>query len=802
MQHIEPACATGHKALEPGVALGTTEAPSPSYELRFQAAKTEDPLAETFLAKGGLLGAAAASECTPFSLTHSDHSVFPFVTSTTRMVSIPISRKLIETSKATFRDETGKDPVWKGDAEDTEVLLLSDRTLLNISNCRTCTSINGIPVVPHSAGRAATPLSTLFSTVDARQFTDAHAAHPDVRRVPFRQIPLKYINWGATAATVGCVDAHVVKISTDAATGAATETPVNVAFFTPQKLSAKLAEVEKTLKEVYDQGWATASAAPGTIPNLHKNVMTTAANAGFNGSQYALASSIGDARRSMSPKTAEMLFAAALRTGDTHAEVDEMVEALIETPSMANVIKWGQPMTTAVSAVMSKDPYKTDSASVIMPEGGLKPQDVENWNLDAQPYLGQSTGDCEDLASSGLSLVKIATDTKKKIPEVEMKRDHPHLLALAKWVTHYDVGVGILSAFGGHASAQNAETKVGHAALVFTSKMSASTALTAAMRANVGVSGDPHFVPRKGEKECVAATGAQWAAFFPEEFVKTLPEHERLVFESAETTQTFMKLHPEACPANFIVEGTAFADTGNYRRSEAEVQTLLQKKKAEEAALATLGPSVLRARKQLTIGAPFYHKLEEFVGTMNSPLFTNAALRDSKLASSHFRIAPLPTNGAITTTGVSPKDFALGAFALVASWTVGKKQAETLDKAQQEVIANSMPMGASPQVLSKKQEENLNQSVREMGELQAHLLKMGKRTNIPFTDHVFTFPFPALIGSPNAVWQFCKTVKGIPDAKGMFYGGDDGDEIHGLAVSASTGKELGRFVTLELKLPA
>lgn len=437
-----------------------------------------------------------------------------------------------------------------------------------------------------------------------------------------------------------------------------------------------------------------------------------------------------------------------------------------------------------------------------MSVGGLETQDAENWNLDAEPYLGQSTGDCEDLASSGLGLVNIATETKKKIPEVEMKRTHPHLLALANFARHYDIGVGVICAFGGHASAQNAETKVGHAALVFTSKMSASTALTAAMHANVGVSGDPHFVPRKSDEECAAATNAQWAAFFPEEFVNTLPEHERLVFESAEATQAFMKSHPEACPANFIVEGTAFADTGNYRRSEAEVQTLLQKKKAEEAALATLGPSVLRARKEITIGAPFYHKIDEFVGTMNSPLFTNAALRDRNLASSHFRIAPLPTNGAITTTGVSPKDFALGAFALLPSWTVGKKEAETLDVAQQEVIANSMPMGASPQALSTTQEANLNQTLLKMGELQGHLLAPGKDMSIERTNLVAVVPLAALLGSPDAISHFCNTVIGIKEAMGTFYGVDDGEEIHGLAVSASTGKELGRFVTLELKLPA
>jgi hypothetical protein len=798
MQHVEPACATGDKALEPGVALGITEAPSPSYELRFQTAKTEDPLAETFLTKGGLLGAAAASECTPFSLTHSKHSVFPFLTSTPRLVSIPISRALIETSKATFRDETGKDPVWKGDAEDTEVLLLSDRTLLNVSNCRTCTSINGIPVVPHSAGRAATPLSTLFTTVDARQFTDAHAAHPDVRRVPFRQISLKYTNWGAAAATVGCVDAHVVKISTDAATGAATETPVNVAFFTPQKHSDKIAKVEKILKRVYDQGWATASAAPGTIPNLHKNVMTTAANAGLNGSQYALASSIGDARPSMTPKTAEMMLAAALRTGDTNAEVPEMVEALVETPSMTTVLQWGQRMTTAISAAMSYTPYKPDKQSIVT-TGGLEGQAAENWNLDAEPRLAQSTGDCEDLASYGLSFINIATEANETIPEVEMKRDYRHLKALANWSKHYVPGVAIISAFGGHASAQNAETKVGHAALVLTSKMSASTALAAAMHANVGVSGEPNFVPRKSDEECAVATEAQWAAFFPREFVNTLPDNERCVFESAKTTQEFMKSHPEVCPANFIVEGTAFADTATV--NDATEETLLQKKTKEEATAATLGPSVLRFKKYINVGAPFYHKIEEIVGTMDSPLFTNAALRDGNLASAHFRIAPLPTNGAITETGVSPKDFAIGAFALLPSWTVGKEEAETLDLAGKEVFANSMPMGAQPQELSERQEANLKQSLRKIEEVQTHLVAPGKN-NEPRTKIVATLPFSALIGNPVAMTHIFETIKGIKQAMGNFYGVDEGEEIHGLAVSASTGKELGRFVTLELKLPA
>ena len=767
------------------------------FVLQFDVQQLEDDFEGVFLTRGGTLGDATARAQTDFALTHSDASTHALLTDKTTRLTLPLSPKLVETSKQEFAAETGQ-AAGLTDPQGRPVLLLSERTHLLLTSSRMTAAINGT-TCSAIAGQAATPLSTLFSTVPASAVTDAHPARPTTAKVPFRSIGLRYANWPSVTATVTCANAQILR--RDPETRA--ETPVSVAFFVPQAKTERMAAAEPCLKTVYDQAWASTETVVGTIPNLTKSVLSCPH--GINGSGYALSAMANDIGAPAPPEVLEAVMWSAIRLNDDGDNAERLL-ADLSVPSHEAARTHGLRLTTALSAAAAfAMPYKVDGAARVLPTG-LALTEAENWKAEPDRVFGATADDCEGLARFCNSVLTSAQGlvNKERGGGGGGMDKFPTMRALANFQTHYVTGLAVLAANAGNADAADtgATHLAGHCILAALPKIEVARARAASLRASSIGTGEKAVAAFEPQKAAAVAE-ATFEALYPKTLTATFPDAEQKRFGSfADAEAHHLALPAEARDQPFLIEGTAFASARAYTHSDANRLERLNATDMVKRVSERFEPNIAREYKTLDVAEggqhAFYKEIVEVGFSPTSPLFTDSKLRSLGAACTNFRFAkPADDAGVIAHAGVSPQELSTSAFALVPMFALGEHEAAALSEATDEALANTMPRRAGPMRLSAAQARNATAALASLRGLEEHFAKprtvSGDRCA---TSYIISFA--SLIDNPAAIESFCENLKKDATITGDVWGAGDEESLSGIAVGP-TGDEFGRFVTVEVE---
>ena len=751
------------------------------YSLRIDISKSEEDLAQTFLAKGGTLGAAAARGPTQFAISEAETHESYLLTETNKVIDLPLPDALLRSSKALYAKETGG-ALQTLDHVGPHVLL-SDRARLNVLSLRSGAAINGARVSTLS-GTASLPLASLFGTQAAHSAVEGAVGRAPRPSVPFKQVPIKYPNWESINATLGICNPQVIRTNEDGS-----ESQVSVVFFTPSKKTERMASVQPILKSIYDDSWAlTESAKFLPEPNLTKSVGFVR-DKGFDASGYTLAASANNTPPAMRPEVTEELLRVAFGQelqGD-HAKV---LKAL-RVPSITETNRYAVEIATALSSIAAwAKPYRVDGAAALTPTG-LAMQQAESWPFDAS---FTAAGDCDDGAGFCNQIIEQCKALNASGVDVDR---YPNMRAVANSIgAHYMHGVAVLAANAGHADAADdtKKTIAGHALLLLTPKDSFAIGMARGARAKLD------GVPVVGPAFENAVASERWAQLYPKELVARMPESERPLVESYEAARKFASNNVTTKLQPFAVEPTTFASATLYKHDDHERAARQQTFSANKKSLEPLSPNMLRMYSSLDVGESgehaFYSQFVENSYSLQNGLFTSAPLRSMGAACCHVRHVQVSASNDIVGAGASPKDLATGAFALVPLWTTDTEKGAIIDEAHEESLTNAIPMRGSPDVYDGAVFATNMETLRD---IQTFLKREGKAELTASTLHQGVVSFASLVGNAHALKDFSKTLQANPDITGEVYGIDE--VVGGVAVNES-GEQLGRYVVLELELPA
>ena len=612
----------------------------PRYVLRIGVQKSEVDLATQFLAKGGTLGGAAARGNTSFAISHADkHETF-LLTNTNQTIDLPLSEKLLQTSRAHYFQE-----VPQGHRVDATVgphVLLSDRTRLNIVSTRTGAAINGT-LVSTLAGTASVPLLSLFGTVETSRFVQGNAKGKAARpAAAFTQIPLQYPNWEAINATLGVCVPQIIRVAADGS-----EMQVSALFFTPSKRAAYVAQVQPLIKSIYDGAWQmTKDVVFKPEPNLHKSVVAER-DAGFDASGYSLAAAVNDTPPALLPEVAEAVLGAAFAQ-ELPGEHAKML-ADLACPSLTATTRHGRSIATALSAVAAfAMPYRVDGTPTATPEG-LKMFQSESWPVQANADPFRLSDDCDGQANFANQFIEQAKGLKAG--GIDMAR-FPNMRALANSIgAHYVHGMAVIAANAGHADAADPTktTIAGHAITTLLPKTSFAMAMQRGAKARVN---GKFVVEPQFER---AVTNARWEALYPQSLRDEMPAAERDMLASHEVASKWVAKTAASGPQPLAIEGTTFASAQLYEHDPAAREERMRDFVDCKASLQAFSPNILRVFKTLDVCETgehaFYNSVVETSISPKSPLFTDGPLRSMGAACCHVRYAKLSPAGHVLEAG-------------------------------------------------------------------------------------------------------------------------------------------------------
>ena len=762
--------------------INTNAPPAATYLLRLSAQKVEVDLAKQFLAKGGTLGGAAARGNTSFALSHaSKHETF-LLTDTNQTIDLPLSEELISTSRNTYFNET-RGKMRLNDSVGPHVLL-SDRTRLNVVSTRTGAAINGT-LVSTLAGTASVKMLDLFSTVKAAEMSKGSTGKAARSEVAFTQIPVRYPNWESINATIGVCSPQIIRVGNDG-----TETEVSALFFTPSFQTERIAKVQPILKSIYDRAWQlTKDAVYAPAPNLHKSVVSER-DAGFDMSSYALAAAANDTPPPLRPEVAEAVLSSAFAHELPGMHLQMLSD--LSVPSLKATGRWGGRICTGLSALPAwAATYRVDGASADTPEG-LKMFQSESWPVQANVDFGRLSDDCDGQASLSNQFIEQAWALKTSGQNMDA---FPNLRAVANSIgAHYVHGMTVLAANAGHADAADASKKgvAGHAIVTALPKTTFAMAMARGAKAKINgkLVVDPQF-----ER---AVTATRWEELYPKWLLEEMPDDERSMLVSHDVARTMYTGSIATGPQPLAIEGTTFASSNMFEHDEEE---RLHRKIAVSAAknsLDLITPNVLRLFKTLDVCETgehaFYSEMVEQSFSLKHALMTSGPLRSMGAACCHVRHVKVSPAGDVTGSGASPKDIATGNFALVPLWTAGTEDGAIIDEAHAESLSNTLPMRGAP---IKVDANIFEKNIATLRSLDEFFHAEGKAVG-ESVSHQALVSFASLVGNENAIADVANVIKSKPQVHGEIYGLDT--VIKGLATD-STGKELGRYIVIELELP-
>ncbi len=797
------------------------------YVLRFHTKRVEADYEGTFLAKGSSLDACCARGQLDVSLTHATHATHELVTEQLRQdLEVPLPDALVASEVATRARARFRDGLLQPSGQHLgPVLFLSDRARLNLTSARLGASINGT-VTSATSGNASVPIKAIFaaptalrdvleggggaaavetgaavgdaSVVATGAAVDAPARgellHDKAMLAPlnFESVALSYQNWSAVQAVVSIHEPKVYRVCEDGTRSG----PVAVAFVNDEAADQRAAAVEPLLQSIYDESWNVAQrVAFAPSPNLTKSVMNV--SCGYNGSQYALSAAINDTPVGFTDATLEALFAASLRTECSPDEM-EAIRTRLAKPDPTATMQFAEKLGSAASVdAAHKWPYKPDGGSMITTTG-LQKCETEAWNFQP-PRNALQSGDCED---SGSSVVGLIARASAIAADAELAPKFPHLRALGNSLgTFYVTGTCVLAANAGHADAadEHAQQMAGHAIGLGVDK---ARFLKALVEGGDGLRDGAPLVDVERRAEVVSAL---FEALFPPELVSRMElanDDDVAAFASFEGLVASKYAHPATGMQPLAFEGTTPASSALYTHDESRRAARTKAYQNDQVAATRLAPNITRMRKALDCGErgkhAFYHSFVELGVSMHSALFTSPKLRALGLATPHFRFTPPCVGHEVDTAGATPEALATGDFSMIRMWSVDEAQGAVLDAAHAEAVANVVPMRANAMCLTEAQCKSLNASRAVLEALDKELAKSPAATEAHATQHVVSAA--ALIGNPEALREFAKTVVQIDGVHGKVRGLGDDEVIEGLAVDGD-GNDVGRFVVVELNAP-
>ncbi len=804
-----------------------------SYILKFAAKRVEANYEGVFFARGGSLGSCAARSDLDFALTHSEHATHSLLTEQLQQgLQLPIPQELVTNHRAIRARANYSDGLEANGHKLGPVLFISDRARLNLSSSRIGASING-SVVSSLSSQASMALKDIFSEpqplgdvlkvstgASATSATSAPSAPSatiatgsgvdemakiteDLIKekkmlVPlnFESIPLSYSNWDAVQAVVTVHEPKVYRVCADGTHSG----PIAIAFVNDKEVDLSLAKSEAMLQGIYNASWETCqNVVFQPSPNLTKSVMNVPC--GYNASSYAPAAAINDTPVGYKDETLESMLGACLKIEMEEREIALMSEELA-TPNPNAALKYSGYMASAMSAFSAFSmPYRIDGAPIILPTG-LQMVESESWRAEPVRHATQAD-DCDGSACSAISVVSRAAVIAA---DPSLSTRFPHLRALGNSLgAHYVYGTCVLAANAGHADAANEhEQKVaGHAIALALPKVHFLSALDRGARNNV--KGTPVVAVENRDK--VAA--ARFGALFPQELIDRmdLSEADAAAFKNHEQLTESEYAHTANGFQPLSMEGTTLASSCMYTHSLAERQARTQSFINDKKVATMLAPNISRTHKTLDSGEKgahaFYNSMVELSVSMQHPLFTDAALRDLDVASPHYRFVRPREDQPIEVAGSSPEDLATGTWATLPLWQAGVAESVVLDAAHAEAVANTVPMRGKALTLRDEQVESLAASVAVLHALKDELHKQ-KSSAVDMNweathDSRHIFSAAALIGNPEAVRAFAKTVVSMKNFRGVVRGLEETDIVKGVAVD-SNGNDVARLVVVELTL--
>ena len=800
-----------------------------TYVLKFAAKRVEADFESVFFARGGSLGSCAARSDLDFALTHSEAAEHSLLTEKLQQeVVLPISQALVEASHSLSARAHYANGLAANGHKLGPVLFLSDRARLNLSSSRVGASINGSAVSTLSS-QASVALKDIFAeTTPIEQFlempqkdllevpkdtvkvsTDASVTGSGVEEmaniteslikkrqvlVPlnFESIPLSYSNWDAVQAVVTVHEPKIYRVCDDGSHSG----PIAVVFVKEKELDLSLAKSEIMLQGIYNASWAMCqNLVFPPSPNLTKSVMNTPA--GYNASSYAPAAAINDTPAAYSDETLDSLIGACLRVEMDAEEISRLCAALA-TPNPEAALQYSGSMASAMSAFSAFTmPYRIDGGPIILPTG-LQMIESESWRAEPVRSVLQAD-DCDGSACSAISVVSRAAVVAAD-PILSAKV--PHLRALGNSLgAHYVFGTCVLAANAGHADAANeaAQKVAGHAIALAVPKMHFLSALDRG--AYGSIKGAPVVSVENREK----VKAARFGALFPKTLTDRMQlsqadaaafyDHDQLA--ASEYANAVSGLQP------LSMEGTTLASSRLYTHDLAERTARTDSYLKDKKIATKLAPNISRTHKTLDSGEAgthaFYNSFVELSVSMQHPLFTDAALREMDCASPHYRFArPCEADQVLKVAGTTPKNLATGNFAIVPLWQSGVSESPILDAAHAEAVANKLPKRGKALQLRDDQLQSLSASLAVLAALDDEFYK--KREAEPMGEshdsrHVFSMA--SLVGNPEAIRAFAKTIVAQPNFRGTVHGLDD--IVEGVAISGD-GSDVARLVVVELTL--
>lgn len=784
------------------------------YVLQFAAKRVEGNYEGLFFTRGGSLGACAARGDLDVSLTHSKRSKHTLLTERLEQgIELDIPDELVANSTALQARYNYAEGLEANGQKLGPVLFISDRSRLNLTGSRIGASINGTRVSSLSS-QASMALKDIFSEpqslgdvlkvtaegADACGDAETGAAVEAMAQITgdlikkskvlvplnFESIPMKYSNWDSVQAVVSVHEPKVFRVCEDGTRSG----PIAVAFVNDKATDLTLAKAEPLLQGIYNTSWETCKHVVfKPSPNLTKSVMNVPA--GYNASNYAPAAAVNDTPVGYTDEALESIFEACLKV---ECSVEEMAEirARLQTPDPDATLAFSQSMASAMSAFSAFSmPYRIDGTPMMLPTG-LQMVESESWRGEPVRHALQAD-DCDGSACSAISVV---TRAAAVAADPALAAQFPYLTALGNSLgAHYVYGTCVLAANAGHADAANEHVAkiAGHAIALAIPKVHFLSALDRGARGNL--KGTPVVVVENQDK--VAA--ARFDALFPPELIARMPD--AAMFKDLETLAASGYAHQETGLQPLSMEGTTLASSCMYTHSFDERHDRQKLYVNDKKVAEMLAPNITRTHKTLDVGEKgahaFYSSMIELSVSMQHPLFTSAPLRELSMASPHYRFVRPREDQPMEVAGASPEDLAKGTWATLPLWQSGEAEAAVLDAAHAEATANIVPMRGEPLVLRNDQLESLGASVAVLKVLNGELERRPEvATETHNSRHIFSAA--ALIGNPEAVRAFAKTVVSVEGARGTISGLED--VVHGVATDAE-GNDVTRLVVVNLTVP-
>ena len=542
-----------------------------------------------------------------------------------------------------------------------------------------------------------------------------------------------YCGWKSIASSVTFSKVHIdVKPSLDQTFGDVEAT--KLVFEDNDEKAKMLADAYKLLESLYDTSAQTRSEIVfQPAPNLTKPVM--AVPFGINGSRFDISAAVCDRPQSFSDAALESLLMGGLKSA-CNFMCDAANAFLLETavPSIHLASRWAVVAGDALSATNAAVcPYRVDGRSVLLPTGGDLLQS-ESWYSEA--HRGpRAADDCE---GSGSLIVSIANRCSEVARDGKLSEQYPVLRGIGNALRHHVVGLTVMAANAGNAEASGEDHSAvaGHAACIAISKPAFANAIKKGFECKLREAGHDQPAITKASSALVSEVFNALYLDDRKDLPSTPYDEQSITATTAEdVSEKILKLEAAAAGTSPVfdhvaagplvalgIEGTApVSPTVLYSNKKVDRLARQHHTRNDTVISKAMGQNVARAVSVIDVDPSdydknkFYKSLVEFILPISSGVCKSDKLRELAFASPHFVLAQTGCSGA---AGVSPKEIGLGDFKLVPLYTLNTEQGKLFDVARADVAANTLPMRAGGDVLTRGESELLKANMESLNSLQ------------------------------------------------------------------------------------